>query len=312
MLIDAARRRFSHDRNSTAALEFALIAPVLITLFFAVYDISDAMITYEEVFNAARTIAASSSNVSVTQTQTTKLYFGQIKLEASAIFAQMPSVRSGFHTGIKSITISSIDFEPSTANCTPGVSCNYAAYVVWSAAYPGPAEATGLSFTPALRPCATESNGVLDPNSALTQTGAAGGQASNLTMLRTAAVTTPDPYPAAPDPIVVVDVHYQYVPVFNMFLKNPIDFWANGYWPLRSVQATKLNPQTGTFSAVSPDQQFTGLVSTGVTDAAGNVGPPYTISAADVYPAGTMLGSTATSPSPSDYCISDYYAEPQS
>jgi Flp pilus assembly protein TadG len=291
-------------------MEFALIAPVLVVLFFAVYDISDAMITYEEVFNAARTIAASASNVSVTSTQTTKLYYGQVELQASAIFAQMPSLRSGFHTGIKSITISAVNFEATSTNCTPGVSCNYNAYVVWSAAYPGPGGTTGLSLTPALRSCATETNNVLDAASALMQTGPAAGTPSNLAQIRTSAITTPDPYPAAPDPIIVVDVHYQYTPVFNMFVHNPLDFWANGYWPLRSVQATQLQAN-GTFTAVAADQQYTGLVSTG-TPAGNAVGPPYSITAADVYPAGDTLAGTASAPPSANYCISDYYAEPQS
>ena len=303
------------DRRSVAAMEFALVAPVLVVLFFAVYDITDAMITYEEVFNTAHDIAASASNLSVQGSDSsTKLYYGQVQLEASAIFAEMPTLRTGFHHGIKSITISSVNFEvtPANSTCTPGVSpyCSYAAYVVWSAAYAGP-PAGNITVTPALRSCATEAANAqgaetLVATSALTQVGPTGGAPSNLTTIRTSNITTPDKYAAPPDPIIVVDVHYQYVPVFNMFVKTPIDFWANAYWPLRSVQATVLNPNTGTFSPVASDQQFTGLVSTGTTTN-GTLTGPYTINGNNVYPS----GATAAAPPAADYCISSYYLEPQ-
>ena len=50
----------------------------------------------------------------------------------------------------------------------------------------------------------------------------------DLTSLPTANVTTPDP-------ILVADVHYQYTPLFFNFFTGPIDFWACGLWPVRSV-----------------------------------------------------------------------------
>jgi hypothetical protein len=313
------RNGIGADQASTVALEFALVAPILIMLFFAVYDTSDAMITYQEVFNAARTIAASTSDIAVQgSNSSTKLYYGQIQLEASAIFAQMPSLRNGFHNGIRSITISSVNFEaiPTTPACTPGVApneCDYAAYVVWSVAYAGPPVTTDLAITPALRACATEAanaQGVetLQPSSALNQVGPTEGSSADLTTIRTAAITTPDQFAAAPDPIIIVDVHYQYTPVFNVFVKKALDFWANGYWPLRSVQASQLNAN-GSFTALSPDQQYTGLVSTG-TNVNGTITSPYIITAADDYPSTATV--TGTAPPAKDYCISNYYAEPQS
>lgn len=310
----ARRRNILRDRRSVAALEFALVAPILIALFFAVYDISDAMITYEEVFNAARTIAASTSNISVQgSNSSTKLYYGQIQLEASAIFAQMPTLRNGFHNGITSITISSVNFEaiPTTPACQPGVAghyCSYAAYVIWSVAYAGPPSGN-FNFTPALRSCATEQlvNGVetLVPASALNQVGPTAGAASDLTTLRTALITSPDTFAAAPDPILVVDVHYRYSPIFNVFMKTGIDFWANGYWPLRSVQPTQL--VNNVFVALAPDQQYTGLVATGTTS---NGVTTYSIAPGNVYPANAT--ASATAPAATNYCISPYYPEPSS
>jgi len=324
------RRGVRRDERSSVALEFALVAPILVILFFAFYDISDAMITYEEVFNAARVISSSVTNISVQGADaSTKLYYGQIQLEASAIFAQIPTIRSGFHNGIKSITISSVNFEEkaTTPACTPGVNCVYLPFVVWSVAYAGPPAAdSGLSFTGTLRSCATDTtiNGVtsLNVNSALAQTAPNAGQASDLTSLRTLYVTNQTyntsgtQYPAAPDPIIVVDVHYQYVPLFNLFVKSPIDFWANGYWPLRSVQTTELNTATNTFTPLQPDQQYTQIVATPTTENGAFTG--YTIvggtntngqlSGGQVYP--PTSGLSGASPPTSTYCISPYYAEP--
>jgi Flp pilus assembly protein TadG len=304
-------RHFWRGTRSTAGMEFALIAPVMVALFFAVYDISDAMITYQEVFNAARVISASVSSISVqASNSSTKLYYAQVQLEASSIFAQMPELRSGFHNGIRSITVSSINFETKNS-CTPGTNCTYLPYVVWSVAYGGPPVATGLTFTNALRSCATQtvsgSTATLNQSSALSQTTATGSAAGNLTVLRTSTLTNETTLAAAPDPIIVVDVHYQYVPVFNVFVKTPVDLWADGYWPLRSVQATELTG--GKFVALNPDQQYTGLVSTATTSS--GVVTQYTIAAGNMYPPSSSL--TATVPTAgTNYCISPYYAEPSS
>jgi hypothetical protein len=323
----ASRHGLGRDRRSTAAMEFALIAPVIILLFFAFYDISDAMITYEEVFNAARVISASVSNISVQgENSTTKLYYGQDQLEASTIFGEMPDVRSGFHSGIKSITISSINFEVTDPTCKPGVNCVYDPYVVWSVAYAGPpSKNTGLSFDTPLRGCAAEnvSNGTatLDPNSALHQTTPTGGQAGDLTSLRTEYLTTENVkgalnFPAAPDPIIVVDVHYQYVPLFNVFLTKPIDFWADGYWPLRSVQATQVTTNangTSMLTQVPPDKQYTEIVATPTLS--NGLVTSYTILPNQVYPpstSGTTQAATTTNgPTIGPYCISTYYTEPE-
>jgi len=305
-------RRFRRDRRCTAAMEFALISPVMAALFFAVYDISDTMISYQEVFDAARAISSSVSNVAVQgSNSSTKLYYSQIELQASAIFAQMPELRSGFHNGVTSVTVSSINFEKKTS-CTPGTNCVYLPYVVWSVAYGGPPGATGPTFTDALRSCATDtvSNGVatLTQSSALTQTTATGSTAGNLSVLRSSTLTSETALAAAPDPIIVVDVHYRYVPVFNVFVKKAVDLWADAYWPLRSVQATQLNGST--FTALSPDQQFTGLVSSGSTS---NGVTTYTIPTTLMYPPGSSLGATATAPTAgTQYCISPYYTEPSS
>jgi Flp pilus assembly protein TadG len=299
-------------RRASVALEFALVAPVLVVLLFGVYEISEGMIIYEEVFNAARVMAASASSASVQADNSTKLYYGQIQLQASSIFAQIPALRSGFENGIKSITISSVNFEVDTTQpaCTPGVAnCYYLPYVVWSVAYTG--GDSGRTFQTVLRTCATQATTspyALITSSALNQGTPTGTAVGNLAYLRTFNISRPDPTNAPPDPIIVVDIHFQYMPLLRVFVKNPIDFWADGYWPLRSVQATSYNAVNGTFTKLQSDQQFTGIASTGTK--AGNGITTYTIPSTLVYPPGSTV--VAGAPTASTYCISTYYPEPSS
>ncbi len=49
----------------------------------------------------------------------------------------------------------------------------------------------------------------------------------DLTSIRTKGITTADP-------MLIVDTHYRYTPMFFNFVTGPIDFWSSGYWPIRS------------------------------------------------------------------------------
>jgi hypothetical protein len=148
------RRSLAADRRSVAALEFVLVAPLLVALLFGVYDISSALIFYQEVYNAAHSIAASVSNMAVQSDGTTVLTYSQVQQVESELWGQMPSLRSDFQDGMKSITVSSIVFEPANASCNaaavaaaaaakpPGPNpClnapGYVPVVVWSVAYAG-------------------------------------------------------------------------------------------------------------------------------------------------------------------------------
>jgi hypothetical protein len=81
------------------------------------------------------------------------------------------------------------------------------------------------------------------------------------------------------------------------------------------VQATQLNQQTGTFTTLAPDQQYTGLVSTQSTSLGVNT---YTIENSNLAPSG--IGPVNSNGNPdialpvagSNYCISQFYAEPSS
>ena len=104
-------KRFFKQQRSVAALEFCLVAPVLIVLFFGVYDLSSALITYEEVYAAAHSMAASISNQAVQSDGTNSLTYTEVQQDASILWGEIPALRSGLQDGTKSVTISSIVFE---------------------------------------------------------------------------------------------------------------------------------------------------------------------------------------------------------
>jgi Flp pilus assembly protein TadG len=285
---------FRRDRRSTAAMEFAFIAPIMVVFLLGSFEITNAVIIYEEVQNAAHAIPASASNLAVQNNGATQLTYQQIQLAASEIWATIPELRGGLEDGTKSITISSVTFLPTLppastlatakgqATCTPSktgpVTCNYTPTVVWSVTYAG--GDSGRSFVTgasAQRSCtgaptATGQNNAVVENSAGTGFGAVPGGLNNeataeaggasawkpqdLTSLPTFAVAEPDPYLAAPSPILVVDVHLKYTSVLGLFLQSGLDFYGSGFFPVRSVQSSYVN-SGGTTTAYTLSQQFT-------------------------------------------------------
>jgi hypothetical protein len=219
------------NTRGIAGVEFALILPVIILFVIGVFDISKAMILYEEVYNAAHTIPLSASIVAVQPDKSTSLTVDQTQWTMSAIYAEMPWVRAGIETGTRSVTMSEVVFQP-RAGCTANATTNcYNANLAWSEYYNDNGRG---GFGQVLRPCGT-----------LTQTAANAGSPGDLSSIRTLGVTSPDP-------ILVVDVHYRYTPLFFNFLTGPIDFWASGYWPARSVAPGATAP-----TATDPGNQWT-------------------------------------------------------
>jgi Flp pilus assembly pilin Flp len=261
--------RLRRDRRSVAALEFALIAPVMVVLAGGVYDICQAVLIYNEVTSTAATIVASASSGAVNLDGSTALSYDEAQQAESGIWADIPSLRSGRQFGaVKSVTLSAIDFEP-PATCKTGSNCNpYTAQVMWSVAYAG--GSSGASFAPNLRTCAptgAQSDGL---GGEVQVSGSTGVNGSNFTYtLPTAAVSSYSNDPTGPAPILVADVEFSYAPVFGV-LKSPITFVASSLWPVRSVKPTGPLVSGGvTYQPLS--QQFTKIY--GVVS--GNAFTPY-------------------------------------
>lgn len=301
------RPRFAADRRSVAALEFALVAPLLVALLFGVYDLSEALIIYEEVYAAGHSMVASITNEAVQSDGSNSLTYSEVQQGESLIWGEIPSLRADYQDGVKSVTVSSIVFEPLIAACTAAnvyaaanatppttnpcaqtpVGTNYIPVVVWSIAYAGgdsgrtfqsststlistqnyypvaseTSATTSIVVTSSpLRSCSSSTTTSPTPPpqpiyGALNQTVATAGASSDLTNLRTLSLTNPDPSIAPPSPILVVDVHLQYKPIFGMVINTPLDFWVTSAWPVRSVKTSTSTtyPLYQEFTTINPD-----------------------------------------------------------
>jgi Flp pilus assembly protein TadG len=204
-----------------AALEFAMIAPACAIIILGLYDIAMAVIVRQEVQNAAHMIEISASNLAVQPDKSTSLTVSQVQQTLSGIFAEIPGRRNGTQSGQTSATMSSVTFVQVDSSCNPATTtCQSTPHVVWSVAYTDPAgRYVGNldTFQNVTRPCGQ-----------LTQTAPGVSAPGDLTTLPTLNV-------ANPDAIVVVDIHYQYQPLFTGYLTGPVNFWASAYWSVRSV-----------------------------------------------------------------------------
>ncbi len=214
-------------RRGVAALEFALVAPIMVVMMIGVFDIARAMTVQQEVYNATHSILVSASSLAVQPDKTTSLTPTQVQQSLSTVFAAIPGRRTGALSGVTGVILTSVSFTQSNPSCTPTAAapCPYVPNVAWSVAYADPSGRNGgaNTFQAATRPCMT-----------LNQTGPTQETPGDLTSVRTLNLTNPDP-------MLVVDTHYQYTPLFFRFITGPIDFWSSGYWPIRSFSSNSAN-----------------------------------------------------------------------
>jgi Flp pilus assembly protein TadG len=118
------------DRTGSPAIEFALVAPLLLVVLMGAYDGSNALICWRRTTAAAQEIVKIATELSVQANQTTSLTPYQLFQAQTAIFAITPGLLSG--TIPFSVVTSGIVFTQSPANCTAGVNCSYTANTAWS------------------------------------------------------------------------------------------------------------------------------------------------------------------------------------
>jgi Flp pilus assembly pilin Flp len=294
-------RRLAAERRSAAAIEFALIAPLMVLLAGGVYDLCQAVLIYNEVTTAATMIVASASNAAVNLDGSTALSYDEVQQAESGIWADLPELREGLQPGtaVKSVTITSIAFEP-PSSCPSGSSCNpYTAYVMWSVSYTG--ASTGASFANNIRTCSPtggNSDGLggekqVPPGGAL--------NAANFTYtLPSANLSSYSPDPTGPAPILVADVVFAYAPVLGV-IKTSFTFLSTAIWPVRSVKAVQ-PVHNGAYTTQPLAQQFTKIY--GVVS--GATFTPY------AAPASTSVASTTPESDAvaGTYCINAYQNSP--
>jgi Flp pilus assembly protein TadG len=199
--------------DGLAALEFALIAPVLLTMAAGLYDLTNALIAWRRVAATALSIAEIATGVAASAvTETNALTSVQATAAASAVYAYLPNLLQTSPPAF-GVTISSIAMTPTVAGCTSG--CAYTPHVAWSGVYAGAGTA---------RPCDT-----VQGTAVITS---AGDRATP-----TPATLPVDVYGAAP--LLVVDVTYTFRPMFFTFITANI--------PL--AQSAYLSPRAGLASA---------------------------------------------------------------
>jgi hypothetical protein len=273
-----ATGRFAADRHSNAAIEFAIVLPIMLLLLAGVYDFSEAFVVRAEVYDAADAMAASASSLAIQQDGSTALTYDQVQLVESSIWALVPALRgsrAAAQGNPKSVTISSVLFFPqlSTA-CGVGQasSCQYVADLAWSEAYAGGGVAGGLG-TFQTNIATADCNQVfqnptdiqVSPTTNLSGT-------DNIIKFRTlnvatdastfpafAGTNTTQQNEAGVAPILVVTIQYTYTPLFSFFFVRPYTFWVDGYWPVRSVKAGT-SRVSGNVTIQPLANQFTTLV----------------------------------------------------
>ena len=225
------RRRLAAHLSGIASIEFALVSPILLMLVIGGFDISRAMLLWQQVWLAAHNISLSATTIAVQTDKTSTLTPSQAQQAMSIVYAAMPTVRNGAATGTRSVTLTSVDFVP-VANCTPvtGNTNCYIASVVWSVTYGGGGQA---GWTAVTRSCGAL---VQTQPTANVPTGL-----NQLNVLTTLGVSNPDPS-------IVADVHYQFTPLpFDLFLKKR-DFWATAIFSTRTGATTSVTTQYATYT----------------------------------------------------------------
>jgi hypothetical protein len=211
------RRRLRADRRGLAMLEFAIVAPVMVVMATAGFDITRALVTWQEVDTAAEWAALSAQSLAVNpgtpgSAATTTLTPQQAVVAMTTIYASMPQVFSGLWGGKYAIVMSGVQWY--TVNGTPQP------FIVWTTTLQQLASAEVWPKTwdaTFFRKCtgAPEPQVVTVPN-----------DVSVLQSVPTQNITDSSTF-------LVVDIHYQFQPVLPglSYITGPVDFYTSFSWP---------------------------------------------------------------------------------
>jgi Flp pilus assembly protein TadG len=205
-LLAAGRRHrlLRLGRGGNAAMEFALLLPIMVALLLGVVDASDALIAYRRVTVAAEEAALIATELSVQSDGSASLTTTQLYQAATAIFGVMPGLEAGGSSQPFTVTISEIVFIGVAGTGLPagcsGTACtsytSYTANVAWSvplSSFAGSGQYMGTT------PAVTRACGVV--------TQVAPGSTPTLTTLPTLGMT---PLTS----VLVADVSYLFQPIF--------------------------------------------------------------------------------------------------
>ena len=180
------------SRRGVAGLEFAMLAPLLISIIAGLYDLTTAYIAWERLNLCVQSVDQIATSQAARATATNTLTFAQATTAASSIYAYLPDTLTAAAPPF-GVTISSVVMTPTVAGCI--TNCTYSAHVAWSGIYQGTAGSR--------RPC-----DVAAGSSVIIQ--AADTAAPTPTTLPS------DVYSSAP--LLVADITYTFKPLFYNFI----------------------------------------------------------------------------------------------
>jgi len=223
----ARRRPFAPASHAVAALEFAILAPVMALLLLGVYNLARLAIIWEQVWSASRSIAESATTLALQTDGSSVLNMQEVNLSLSEVFAQIPWVAAGIANGPyrgtgqntpNTITavLSSVNYLPEPGCKASG--CPYQQTVEWSMSYV-PKGFSGFVGS-AFRPCIQSAAGTPIPSTIVNS-----------------ATYSGDPIYVS-DPFVIADVSVVVTPYFFNFIVGNVTLSATSYLPVRSNAAT--------------------------------------------------------------------------
>ena len=247
-LMSPRRRDMRGDRRGVAAMEFAMIAPVMLLMMWGVYDISRALLAWEETIRAAQAVGQAAEKLSLkgvdpnTGKPTTALTSVDMQTAMTSIYAEMPWLNlgsggafSGPNTSY-SVTLSGVAYLP-TCNAAayktnPGA-CNYVGpSVLWSSYLTEGGsqlqQPPQHGFDPLIRQCPP----VAGVASLIPWPQFPNNNKQLAYMIDPNLITVPNA-PASTNlpPQVVADVQYTFVPTFPLFPYASITFYASATFP---------------------------------------------------------------------------------
>jgi Flp pilus assembly protein TadG len=233
-----ARRPLS-DRRAMAAMEFALVAPVMGIIFIGALNICRAYIAWEEVNNAAEAVVQAAEKLAEDEaknstTGTPQLSYTDMQAAMSTIYVEMPGLDYGKGDGLLgqgafAVTLSEVDYSPRCAN-TSGCAAQtpqtlWSSYLAEGGNYLDQINGTLSQVTSPTgqlyRSCGTLVASATFPNN----------QAQLLYMV--SPMATPalfGPFTMTMAPQLVADVRFVFKPTPNPFIKS-IVFWASSTLP---------------------------------------------------------------------------------
>jgi len=197
------------SQDGVAALEFAMIAPILVMMVIGLYDLTTALIAWRRVTVAALSIAEiATGEAASVALYTNTLSATQASAAASAVYPYLPDLLRPSPPAF-GVTISSIVMTlPSGSTCT--TNCTYAAHVAWSGVFAG---------TGQVRPCDRVQG------------------TSDIGWSKDTDIPSPSTLPSGTNsaaPLLVVDVTYTFRPMFFTFIAGNIAMAQSSYLPPRT------------------------------------------------------------------------------